>query len=177
MLYAHYGPAQPTFTNTQKSLLSLCSALVVTSGTAGAAEPLAITVSRLSMDTALKAAQKAIQTCRAKGIQIGVTVVDRSGQPQVTLRDVLAPNLTVRVSALKAYTAAAFNAPTSALKAQAQCGLAHVPGLLFSAGAVPIAAGGILYGAIGVSGAPSGGTDEACAKAGAAAIEPDLEMQ
>ena len=160
-----------------KLLLSLCSTLVVTSGMAQAAEPMAITVSRLSMETALKAAQKAIQTCRTKGIQIGVTVVDRSGQPQVMLRDVLAPDLTVRVSALKAYTAVSFNAPTSALKAQAQSSLAHVPGLLFSAGAVPIAAGGILYGAIGVSGAPSGDTDEECAKAGAAAIESDLEMQ
>lgn len=144
---------------------------------AQAAEPLSISVRRLSLETALKAAQKAIETCRAKGIQIGVTVVDRSGQPQVMLRDVLAPNLTIRVSELKAYTAVSFNAPTSSLQRQAQSALAHAPGVLFSAGAVPIAAGGTLYGAIGVSGAPAGETDEACAKAGAQAIEPDLDMQ
>jgi uncharacterized protein GlcG (DUF336 family) len=93
------------------------------------------------------------------------------------LRDVLAPDLTVRVSELKAYTALSFNAPTSSLQRQAQSPLAYAPGVLFSAGAVPIAAGGTLYGAIGVSGAPAGETDEACAKAGAAAIESDLDMQ
>lgn len=146
-------------------------------GAVHAAPPLAIGIKRLTLETALKAAQTAIETCRAKGIQVGVTVVDRSGQPQVMLRDVLAPDLTVRVSQLKAYTAVSFNAPTSALDRQAQSSLAHVPGLLFSAGAVPIAAGGVLYGAIGVSGAPSGDTDEACAKAGAQAIEADLDMQ
>ncbi|MDE1954018.1 MAG: heme-binding protein [Betaproteobacteria bacterium] len=167
----------PSLRNTPLSALALILCGASLALTAHAAEPLAISVKRLQLETALKAAQAAMTSCRAKGIQIGVTVVDRSGQPQVMLRDVLAPDLTVRVSELKAYTAVSFNAPTSALKAQAQSSLAHVPGLLFSAGAVPITAGGTLYGAIGVSGAPAGETDEACAKAGAAAIEPDLEMQ
>lgn len=157
--------------------IAVLSLALFGAGAVHAAQPLTIGIKRLTLETALKAAQTAIETCRAKGIQIGVTVVDRSGQPQVMLRDVLAPDLTVRVSELKAYTAVSFNAPTSALDRQAQSSLAHVPGLLFSAGAVPIAAGGVLYGAIGVSGAPSGDTDESCAKAGAQAIEADLEMQ
>jgi uncharacterized protein GlcG (DUF336 family) len=167
----------PSPRNTSLSALALilCGASLAVA--AHAAEPLAISVKRLQLETALKAAQAAMASCRAKGIQIGVTVVDRSGQPQVMLRDVLAPDLTVRVSELKAYTAVSFNAPTSALKTQAQSALAHVPGVLFSAGAVPIAAGGTLYGAIGVSGAPGGEIDEQCAKAGAQAIESDLEMQ
>ena len=41
---------------------------------------------------------------------------------------------------------------------------------------VLIEAGGTIYGAVGVSGAPSGETDEACAKAGVGAVIDDLEM-
>lgn len=144
---------------------------------AQARQPLAVGVRRLSLDTALRAAQAALAKCRADGLQVGVTVVARDGEPQVMLRDVLAPELTLRVSRRKAYTAASFNSPTSALRAQAASGLAHVPGLLFDAGAVPIRAAGTLFGAIGVSGAPSGLTDESCARAGAQAIETDLEME
>jgi uncharacterized protein GlcG (DUF336 family) len=38
------------------------------------------------------------------------------------------------------------------------------------------AAGGTTVGAIGVSGAPSGAADDACAKAGIAAIKDELEF-
>ena len=146
------------------------------SAPAPAAQPLAVAVQRLSLESALKAAQAALARCRALGLQVGVTVVASDGQPQVMLRDVLAPELTLRVSRRKAYTAASFDAPTSRLQARGHGALAHVPGLLFAAGAVPIHAAGSLFGAIGVSGAPAGATDETCARAGAAAIEGDLEM-
>ncbi|WP_297907459.1 heme-binding protein [Thiomonas sp.] len=142
-----------------------------------ARQPLAVAVQRLSLDAALKAAQAAMARCRSEGLQVGVTVVDRDGLPQVMLRDVLAPELSLRVSRLKAYTAASFDAPTSSLQARGNSGLAHVPGLLFEAGAVPISAAGTLYGAIGVSGAPSGASDEACARAGAESLQEDLEMR
>ena len=45
-----------------------------------------------------------------------------------------------------------------------------------SAGGVPIQAGGRMLGGVGVSGAPSGETDEACAEAGVEAVIDDLEM-
>jgi uncharacterized protein GlcG (DUF336 family) len=48
--------------------------------------------------------------------------------------------------------------------------------LVLSAGGLPIAAGGILYGGVGVSGAPTGKEDEECAQAGVDAIVGDLEM-
>lgn len=139
-------------------------------------EPPVINIKRLSMEMALKAAETAIHTCRGKGIQIGVTVVDRGGNPQVVLRDVLAPDLTLTISRLKAYTAVSFTATTSSLESRGEGALGRVPGLFFGAGGVPIQAGGQTYGAIGVSGAPSGKTDEECASAGAKAIEADLEL-
>ena len=51
-----------------------------------------------------------------------------------------------------------------------------VGGLVIGAGGLPIRAGGELVGGIGVSGAPSGQTDERCAQAGFDAISDDLEL-
>jgi len=139
--------------------------------------PLAINVRQMHMETALTAARAAMAACRAEGIQVGVTVVDRRGIEQVVLRDVVAPHLTLGVSRMKAYTANEMSVATSALEEDGyRSPLAHVPGLFLNAGAVPIEAGGVYYGAIGVSGAPSGMQDEACARAGAEAIEIELEM-
>lgn len=150
---------------------------MLTSATSIAAdEPATVNIKRLSMEMALKAAEGAIHECRAKGIQIGVTVIDRGGNTQVVLRDVLAPDLTLKISRMKAYTALSFMSNTSALGDRGDGALGRVPGLFFGAGGVPIQAAGQVYGAIGVSGAPSGKTDEQCARAGAKAIETELEL-
>lgn len=150
--------------------------LLATAAPAYAAQPLLVHTPQLSMDTALRIANAAIKSCRDKGVSIAVTVIDRGGNPQVVLRDTLAAKLTLEVSREKAYAALSFNTPTSALGERANTPLGRVPGLLMSAGAVPVHAGGQLLGAVGVSGAPSGTTDEACAKAGVAAVQDDLDM-
>lgn len=162
---------------------AICGAVVATglalAGNAAMAQsdqPMTVSVERLSMEMALKAARATMEACREEGIQVGVTVVDRGGNEQVVLRDVLAPELTLRVSRLKAYTAISFNSATSALEDRGAGALGRVPGLMFGAGGVPIEAGGKTYGAIGVSGAPSGETDEMCARKGAEAVAMDLEF-
>src|SRR5699024_2965133 len=121
-------------------------------------QPVMINVKRLSLDTALSIAQAAIKQCRAEGVQIAVTVVDRSGHPQVVLRDVLAMDITLDISRQKAHTAMAFNAPTSALESRFEqpFSVAKVDGILPAAGGVPITAAGAIVGGVGVSGAPSG---------------------
>jgi uncharacterized protein GlcG (DUF336 family) len=141
-------------------------------------QPVLINIKRMSMETALRIAQGAIAQCRKEGVQIGVTVVDRGGHPQVVLRDVLAPDITLTISQQKAHTAMAFNSPTSALEGRFKSpfSVGKVEGLLMSAGGVPIEAGGQIIGGVGVSGAPSGLTDEKCAKAGVEAVTADLEM-
>ncbi|HHH39634.1 MAG TPA: heme-binding protein [Sedimenticola sp.] len=138
--------------------------------------PLTVSVKRLSMETALVVAQGAMASCRKLGIQIGVTVVDRNGLVQVQLRDTIASPITLRVSRQKAFTAANFNASTSALGDRANSPIGRVQGLVMAAGGLPINAGGTLLGAVGVSGAPSGSTDEACAQAGIDKVQDDLEM-
>ncbi len=138
--------------------------------------PMTISVQRLSMETALSIARGAIRACRKEGIQIGVTVVDRDGRVQVQLRDTIAAPITGRISRMKAFTAANFNAATSSMSSRANTAIGRVRGLVMAAGGIPIQAGGTLLGAVGVSGAPSGKTDEACARAGIDQVQDDLEM-
>ena len=135
-----------------------------------------VSTKRLTLNTALMIAQAAISKCTAQGIQIGVTVVDREGIVQVTLRDTIAAQITVAISKGKAYTAANFNSATSAMSDRANTPVGRADGILMSAGGLPIQVGGSLVGAVGVSGAPSGITDEECAQAGIDAVLDDLEM-
>jgi uncharacterized protein GlcG (DUF336 family) len=140
-------------------------------------EPMVIEVKRLSLDTALKIAQGSIAACREKGIQIGVTVVDRDGTVQVALRDSIAAPITVAISEQKARTAVNFNAPTSAMKGRAETPIGRIDGLVMSAGGVPVLVGGsALAGGVGVSGAPAGETDEECALAGVRRVQDDLDL-
>ena len=143
---------------------------------ATAEEGMVIQVKRMSLDTANTIAKAAVDACREKGIQIGVTVVDRDGVVQSTMRDTIAAPITVPISKGKAYTAVMFNVATSALGDRANGPIGRVPGLIMSAGGVPIQVGGSLIGGVGVSGAPSGETDAECALAGVEAVQTDLEM-
>lgn len=154
----------------------LISAMLAFSTLAAAEEPMTVSTKRMTLPVAVKIAQAAVAECTKKGIQIGVTVVDREGIVQVTLRDTIAAQITVPISKGKAFTAANFNAATSALVDRADTAVGRFPGHVMSAGAVPIQVGGSLIGAVGVSGAPSGETDEQCAQAGVDAVMDDLEM-
>ncbi len=140
--------------------------------------PVTVPIQRLSLDMAAKAAMAAIEACRQKGMNITVALVDRGGRQQVVMRDTLAMPLTVDVAQQKAYAAMNFNTPTSQLESRFTSPFSpgKVDGIILSAGGVPIAAGGTIIGGIGVSGAPSGKTDEECASAGLEAITADLEM-
>lgn len=142
-------------------------------------QPLTVNIKRLSFDTALRIGQAAIDKCRKEGVQITVTVVDRGGHAQVVLRDTLAMDISIPISKKKAYTAMAFNSPTSKLtdRFPGAYSVPKIDELIISPGGVPINIGGDIMGGIGVSGAPSGVTDEVCAAAGLEAVRDDLEMQ
>jgi uncharacterized protein GlcG (DUF336 family) len=156
--------------------LAAALALTLSMSPAMAEEEMVVNIKRLSMETTQAMAAAAIEACRKEGINVGVTVVDRNGIPQVMLRDTLAAHLTIEISKRKAYTAANFNAATSTLEDRADTAVGRFDDLIMSAGGVPINVGGFIYGGIGVSGAPSGETDEMCAQAGLDAVAEDLEM-
>ena len=138
-------------------------------------------VKSLTADTALVAAKAAMEACRKQGFQVAVAVVDRAGLTQVFLRDRFAGAHTILVASDKAWTAASFRQSTAVLAEETQAGrplsgLRGTPRMMAAAGALPIEAGGSFFGAIGVSGAPGGDADEACAQAGIDAIAEAIEF-
>ena len=161
----------------KKYLMILAGFLVALPPSIQASEdPMTVSTKRMTLAVATQVAQGAIDECTKRGIQIGVTVVDREGIVQVAMRDTIAAQITVPISKGKAYTAANFNAATSALGDRANGPIGRAPGIIMAAGGLPIETGGSLIGAVGVSGAPSGETDEECAQAGIDAVIDDLEM-
>lgn len=135
----------------------------------------------LTPETALKASQAALKSCRDRGFQVAVAVVDRMGVVQALLRDRFAGPHTPDMATAKAYTAASFRTHTTELADASQpgrpaSGIRHRPGIAAVGGGMMIEAGGSLLGAIGVSGAPGAREDDACAAAGIAAIREDIEL-
>jgi uncharacterized protein GlcG (DUF336 family) len=159
------------------SLIAAACAAAFAAPLMAAEAPVVVKIPRLTVEAAGKIAHAAMEACRKEGIQIGVTVVDRSGDPMVVMRDTLAPHVTLEVSRQKAYTAVNFNAATSTManRFTQPFSVGKVDGLVFSAGGVPIEAVGNIVGAVGVSGAATGEQDEACANAGIKAIQFELD--
>jgi uncharacterized protein GlcG (DUF336 family) len=158
-------------------LLSFCLAIVSLAASAQGTHSIKL----LTPETALKAAQAALKKCRDDGFQATIAVVDRMGVTQVILRDRFAGAHTPRTARAKAYTAVSFRTNTTALSEATQAGrpssgIRHLPGVAAVGGGLMIEAAGSLLGAIGVSGAPGGKEDDACAAAGIAAIRDDIEF-
>ncbi len=135
----------------------------------------------LTPETALKATLAALEDCRKRGSQVAVAVVDRSGVAQAMVRDRFAGPHTVSTAINKGYTAISFRIDTLELAKQTQSGLPssgvrEIANVVAVGGGVLIQAGGATLAAIGVSGAPSGEADDACAKAGIAAIRDDIDF-
>ena len=146
-----------------------------------AAQEATYNIRTLTPETALKAAQAALKSCRDSGYQVAVAVVDRSGLAQVMLRDRYAGAHTPRTAIGKAWTAVSFRSNTTGLAeisqpGKAASGLRNLPNVVALGGGVLIEAGGSILGGIGVSGAPAAELDEKCAKAGFDAIKDALEF-
>jgi uncharacterized protein GlcG (DUF336 family) len=140
-----------------------------------------VTYKSLSPDVALDLARAALADCRQRGYQVAVGVVDRFGVTQVMLRDRFAGPHTPATAVGKAWTAVTFRTNTTELLAisqpgMLQAGIRNVPGAVILGGGIIVESGGSLVGAIGISGAPGGEADDACAKAGIAAIQDKLEF-
>lgn len=137
-------------------------------------------VRQLTPETAAKATRAALDACRKSGYQVAVAVVDRAGVAQSLLRDRFAGPHTVRTAINKGWTAITFRTDTlefaRATATGGSAGVRHLPNVVAVGGGVNIQAGGSTVGAIGVSGAPTGEADEACAKAGIAAIRDELDF-
>lgn len=170
-------------------VLAAAIAFLVVAIQAFAAEDLAVE-HRLPLTSALQAATAAIESCKASGASVSVSVVDQHGQLLLKLQgDGAAPH-TMNLSEQKAFTAVSL-APIQGVdstskvaanlrsKRQSIGDLAlpssSIPGIIGLAGGVIIKTSmGETVGGIGVSGATSGIQDELCAHAGLAASAENL---
>jgi uncharacterized protein GlcG (DUF336 family) len=163
-----------------RNLLTVTAISCLLAAPAAAQEAL-VTYKSLSPELAQDLAKATLADCRKRGFQVTVAVVDRFGVTQVLLRDRFAGPHTVSTATGKAWTAASFRTSTTELAAisqpgMMQAGIRHLPGAVVIGGGLTVEAGGSLLGGVGVSGAPGGDADEACAKAGIEAVRDKLEF-
>lgn len=162
---------------TRIATIALVLSLVAVS--ARAEEDALVSFKVLTPEVALELAQATMADCRERGYQVTVSVVDRFGVLQVTLRDRFAGAHTPETARRKAWTAVSFRTDTQSMvevtrAGEPQAGVRHVADALMIGGGVPIEAAGSLVGGVGVSGAPGGDLDDACARVGIEAIEDRL---
>jgi uncharacterized protein GlcG (DUF336 family) len=133
----------------------------------------------LSAAMALSIAQIALETCTKQGYHVSVHVLGRDGEVIVAVRGDDAPPHTMENSQKKAYTARTFRIPSGEfaqrVKDNPTTGAVHLSGIVAAQGALPIKVGDEVIGAVGVSGAPGGDKDEACAKAGIDKVADQLK--
>ena len=149
------------------ALIAAAFAAIVTSGTASAQG--LVTQRGLSVNAAIELAQAALERCRADGYKVTITVLNHHATTSVVLSDDGVNPHTVENSLRKAYTAFTTRNPTVEMAKRPQPGLASfmlLDKITALDGALPIFAGKDLVGAVGISGAPGGEKDRACAKVG-----------
>jgi uncharacterized protein GlcG (DUF336 family) len=145
------------------------------------AEEALVTYKSISPDIAVEIAQAAMKKCRDDGLQVSVVVMDRFGQQLVVYRDQFAGLPASSTASSKAYTALSFRQSTADFTAainakRLSADLGRLPNIVMLGGGLPIESSGSLVGAVGVSGAPGGDKDEACAKAGLEAVQDKLQF-
>jgi uncharacterized protein GlcG (DUF336 family) len=138
-----------------------------------------VTSTRMILELAADIARAAVEACRADGWQVTAVVVDRAGDPQAMLRDLGASRFTIQIATEKAnavilsgVASAEFRRNRDDIRQE----MNHVDGILVLEGGVPIRAAGTLVGAVGVSGAPGGDKDEACALKALEKVRERLEF-
>jgi uncharacterized protein GlcG (DUF336 family) len=136
---------------------------------AGSANAQLVAHKDISAAMALTMAETAVATCKTNGYNVSANVVGRNGEVIVAMRgDNTGPH-TLENSMKKAYTARAQRRSSgefaTAVKDNPTAGALSLTNITPAQGALPIKVGEDTIGAIGVSGAPGGDKDEACAKA------------
>jgi uncharacterized protein GlcG (DUF336 family) len=138
-----------------------------------------LTEKSLSAATAIAIAQTALETCTRQGYHVSVHVLGRNGEVLVAIRGDGAPPHTMENSQRKAYTARTFRISSGEfvqrVKDNPTLGAVHLTGIIAAQGALPIKVGDEVIGAVGVSGAPGGEKDEACAKTGIDRVADQLK--
>ena len=148
-------------------------AAVLASGCAIAQSPQAaalVTERSISLAAAMELATASLERCRADGYKVTITVLNRHARTAVVLSDDGVNPHTVENSMRKAYTAFTTRTASGEMAKRPQPGLAGfmlLDRITSIEGGLPIfASNKELVGSVGISGAPGGEKDAACAQTG-----------
>jgi uncharacterized protein GlcG (DUF336 family) len=133
----------------------------------------------LSLAMATQIAVAAVEACKAAGYNVSVHVLGREGQTIVAMRNENAGLATFENSMKKAYTSRTFSRASgefaNGVKGNPNAGALWLTNIVAAQGALPIKIGNETIGSVGISGAPGGDKDEACAKAGIDKVAAELK--
>jgi len=138
-----------------------------------------VPVRQIGLELARDIAMGAVEACRKDGYNVSAVVLDRAGNVQAALRDTLAARHTLEIAERKAgmtIMSGIGSGEFRAARGDIRPELNHMAGLIVMDGALPIRAAGALIGAVGISGAPGGDKDAACAAAALQKVEERLEF-
>lgn len=127
----------------------------------------------ISLEGAIRVADAAMAQARRKNASVTIVVIDAGANVVLTRRMDGAPLASIDLAEAKAETAVRLRVSTGALEHAVTKGavaLLSIPGLVASAGGIPIQGNGKILGAVAVSGASSGELDEEIAHAGMAIL-------
>ncbi|MBU1642355.1 heme-binding protein [bacterium] len=136
-----------------------------------------VRIERMSLDLATEVAKRSVEACRTQGYWVSAVVVDRSANVQVAMRDTYAPRFTLQIAEQKANAvimAGTDSGTFVANRADIRNEINNIDGLIMMRGALPVKSGDVMLGAVGVSGAPGGDLDEACAAKALKSLEERL---
>ena len=152
-----------------KTIPSMVVAAMIVSVPCIAGAQTLVTERSISLNAALELATASLERCRADGYKVTVTVLNRHARTAVVLSDDGVNPHTVENSMRKAYTAFTTRSPSVEMGKRAQPGLSGflmLDKITTLEGGLPIFAGKELVRSIGISDAPDGDKDAACAQVG-----------
>ena len=139
--------------------------LALACGLAAGANAQLVTTKHLTLPIAATIATTAMETCKAQGYNVSVHIIGNMGEVLVALRgDNTGPHTMEKHQRGLLQGELAPNA-----------GALRLGMMIPARGALPMKAGEDVVGAVGVSGAPGGDKDEACAKAGIDKVADQLK--
>jgi uncharacterized protein GlcG (DUF336 family) len=137
------------------------------------------TEKNVSMKMALMIIDGALEQCTKDGYKVSVVVVDKAGNVAASVRGDGTNPHTMEFGRLKAYTSRTRGQTSlevqKLMEKPENAWLKQIPNVVGIGGGVPIKIGGETIGGVGVSGAPGGEKDEACANAGIAKVADSLK--
>jgi uncharacterized protein GlcG (DUF336 family) len=136
-----------------------------------------VKIERMSLELATEIAERSVEACRAQGYWVSAVVVDRSANVQVVMRDTYASRFTMQIAEEKANAVIMSGTDMAAFianRADIRNEINNIDGLIMMRGGLPVKSGDVMLGAVGVSGAPGGDLDAACAAKALKSLEERL---